>query len=52
MATIVIEWLQFSQLFALLHKWREDSLFESSVVAGGYEQLVPYEVQDDELGVL
>jgi len=29
-----------------------DSLFESSVVAGGYEQLVPDEVQDDELGVL
>lgn len=29
-----------------------DSLFETSVVAGGYEQLVPYEVQDDELGVL
>ncbi len=26
-----------------------DSLYESSVVAGGYEQLVPYEVQDQEL---
>lgn len=30
----------------------EDSLFESRVVAGVHEQLVPYEVQDDELGVL
>ena len=26
-----------------------DSLFESSVVAGLHEQLVPYEVQDQEL---
>ena len=26
-----------------------DSFYESSVVAGGYEQLVPYEVQDQEL---
>ena len=26
-----------------------DSLFESSMVAGGYEQLGPYEVQDHEL---
>ena len=26
-----------------------DSLFESSMVAGGHEQLVPYEVQDQEL---
>ena len=25
------------------------SFYESSVVAGGYEQLVPYEVQDQEL---
>jgi hypothetical protein len=26
-----------------------DSLFESSVVAGEHEQLVPYDVQDPEL---
>ncbi len=26
-----------------------DSLFESSVVAGVHEQLVPYDVQDQEL---
>ena len=26
-----------------------DSLFESSVIAGCHEQLVPYEVQDQEL---
>lgn len=26
-----------------------DSLFESGMVAGGHEQLVPYEVQDQEL---
>ena len=26
-----------------------DSFYESSVVAGGYERLVPYEVQDQEL---
>jgi serine acetyltransferase len=29
-----------------------DSLFESSGVAGGHEQLVPYEVQDEELAVV
>jgi hypothetical protein len=30
---------------ALLHKLRpEDSLYESSVIAGGYEQLDTYEV--------
>jgi hypothetical protein len=31
--------------WALLHKSRhEDSLYESSVIAGGYEQLDTYEV--------
>lgn len=34
---------------ALLHKRREGFLFESSMVAGEHEQLVPYEVQDQEL---
>jgi len=29
-----------------------DSLFESRVVAGGHEQLVPHEVQDKELAVV
>ena len=29
-----------------------DSLFESSVIAGCHEQLVPYEVQDQELAFL
>ena len=29
-----------------------DSFYESSVVAGGYEQLVPYEVQDQELALV
>jgi hypothetical protein len=28
----------------------KDSLCESSVLAGGHEQLDPYEVQDPELG--
>lgn len=27
----------------------KESLFESRVIAGGYEQLVPHEVQDHEL---
>ena len=35
--------------WALLHKSPRDSLFESRVVAGDHEQLVPYEVQDQEL---
>lgn len=34
---------------ALLHKCRENSLCESSVITGGHEQLVPYDVQDHEL---
>ncbi|WP_204355338.1 hypothetical protein, partial [Roseovarius amoyensis] len=29
--------------------WLRDSLFESSVIAGCHEQLVTYEVQDQEL---
>ncbi len=34
-----------------MHKSRpEDSPHESSVIAGGYEQLDPYEIQDPELG--
>ena len=36
---------RFASRGALLHKSRhEDSLYESSVIAGGYEQLDTYEV--------
>jgi len=36
---------------ALLHKSQpKDSPHESSVIARGYEQLDPYEIQDPELG--
>jgi hypothetical protein len=34
----------------LLHKCVRDSLVDTSVVAGGHEQLDTYEVQDPELG--
>ena len=36
-------------LMALLHKSVEDSLHESSMIAGRLDQLGPYEVQDEEL---
>ena len=41
--------LVLSSLEALLHKCVRDSLVGTSVVAGGHEQLLPYEVQDQEL---
>tara|TARA_B100000767_G_scaffold259291_1_gene268925 strand:- start:1080 stop:1346 length:267 start_codon:yes stop_codon:yes gene_type:complete len=41
--------IDLGQQGALLHKCVRDPLVGSSAVAGGHEQLVPYEVQDQEL---
>jgi hypothetical protein len=41
--------LVLSNSEALLHKWVRDSLVDTSVVAGGHEQLDTYEVQDPAL---
>ena len=50
-ATLPVSGAALTRTGALLHKSRpEDSPHESSVIAGGYEQLDPYEIQDPELG--